>query len=267
MTVLSRWNRYKKKDSFLAFFFQSCIRSLTIQNPVHCCCSATFLPVCKTSQKTVAHPGGRDQQVAAALLQKCDTHGWKGWSLPPSIASTRRSRLWEPWSTQTCQHCVGSRAPLCWHVSWSRVCVSAVCFKPEFLIIAAAQTLLESWYVLSFRHFFQQWVPLSNYIFCKKRLIFWVWICHLLLSLHVLFFLFWEPRRVDLLCFYHSLFQTIILCSVLIIFFLKFKKIPFFFTFPRDFPWSIFIALLWPTSALRSRHTVYSVQRQAGRRI
>lgn len=152
------------------------------------------------------------------------TPGWKGRSLLPSIAITRRSKLWEPWSAQTCQHCVGSRAPLCWHVPWSRVCVSAICFKPEFLIIPAAQTLLESWYVLSLRHFFQQWVPLSNYIFCKKCLILLVWICHLLLLLHVLFFLFWEPGRVDLLCFCHSLSQKIISCPALIIFFLKFKK-------------------------------------------
>lgn len=197
------------------------------------------------------------------------TPGWKGRSLLPSIASTRRSKLWEPWSAQTCQHCVGSRAPLCWHVPWSRVCVSAICFKPEFLIIAAAQTLLESWYVLSLRHFFQQWVPLSNYIFCKKCLILLVWICHLLLLLHVLFFLFWEPGRVDLLCFCHSLSQKIISCPALIIFFLKFKKkIPSFsFTFPRNFPWAIFIALLWPTSALRSRHIVYSVQHEAERHI
>lgn len=49
-----------------------------------------------------------------------------------------------------------------------------VCVKFELLTITVALTLVESRYILSLRHFFQHRVPLSNYIFLKKRLILFI---------------------------------------------------------------------------------------------
>lgn len=78
--------------------------------------------------------------------------------------------------------------------------VSSVCVKFELLTITIALTLVESWYVLSLRHFFQHRVPFSNYVFLKKHLNLLIWICHLWLLFYVFAF-FWKSERMDLLLF------------------------------------------------------------------
>lgn len=144
----------------------------------------------------------------ATLLQPSSAPRVDGaWALKVSSTSCFQPRLEKCWVViRAVRHVI-------LHCSWceppafqagiyreEHIFVSGVCVKFELLTITIVLTLVESWYILSLRHFFQHWVLLSNYIFLKKRLNLFIWICHLWLLLYVLAF-FWESERMDLLLF------------------------------------------------------------------
>lgn len=133
------------------------------------------------------------KDMGIATLQFSDPPRRDGaWSL--KVAGTRCSqqRVEKGWVSEQsfvpglCYFRHDSAAPQAGICCEAPIFVSSTCFKLEFLTVTAALTLVESWYIISLRHFFQHWVPLSNYIFHEKHLILLVWICHLRLSLHVL---------------------------------------------------------------------------------
>lgn len=100
------------------------------------------------------------------------------WKWPaPDVSSKGWRRVW--WVSEQ------SDEPVLLYVQWeppalqagvyceARIFVGGISLKFEFLTITAALTLVASWYILPLRHFFQHWVPLSNYVFRKKS----IWFC------------------------------------------------------------------------------------------
>lgn len=118
----------------------------------------------------------------------CISTGW-------SLVSERAGKRWESELSAMLVLQAGLQSEEMWRS------LGGICFELQFPTIIATLTLVESWYILTLRLFFQRRVSLSNYILHKKHLILLVWICHLWLSLHALTLLFWEPERRDLLLF------------------------------------------------------------------